>query len=109
MLLSRCDFAFGRVLAVSVGLALLPAVGAAQMPVAAHAGFVKVTVGPAVAGPVSGRLLVFFKQGSGDKEVAIDEFHPSATWVVAREVHDLKAGDSVEIDPDARAFPAALG
>lgn len=108
MLSGRRDFSCGRVLAVLAGLVLLSRGGLAQAPVAAHAGFVRVKLGAAVKGPVSGRLMVFFKQGSGDKEVSIDEFHPSATWVVAREVHDLKAGDSVEIDPDARAFPSPV-
>lgn len=57
--------------------------------------------------PISGRLLIFLKSGTGDKEVSTDELHPTAAWVGAREVQNLNAGASLEIDPDAEgiAFP----
>jgi hypothetical protein len=54
---------------------------------------------------VSGRLLVFLKQGKGDKEVNIQEFHPGETWVAAEEVHDLMPGAAVEMDADEIAYP----
>jgi S-formylglutathione hydrolase FrmB len=65
----------------------------------------RVQAAAALPGPVSGRLLVFVKQGSGDKEVDVTEFHPQDTWVAAEEIHDLKPGASVEIDADALAYP----
>ena len=55
--------------------------------------------------PVSGRLLIFLKQGSGDKEVSTSEMHPTDTWVCAREVHNLAPGSSVEVDADEIAYP----
>jgi enterochelin esterase-like enzyme len=60
--------------------------------------------------PISGRLLLFLKSGHGDKAVDNDEWNPAATWVGAEEIHDLAAGGSVEIDPDAEniAFPTAF-
>ncbi len=58
--------------------------------------------------PVSGRLLLFMKQGHGDKSVDIEEFHPADTWVAAQEVHDLAPGASVEIDADTLAYPKAF-
>lgn len=70
-----------------------------------HQLFFRIDAGAAVNVPVSGRLLVFIAKGSGAKEVSIDEFHPDATWVAAREVHDLAPGAAVEIDTDAMAFP----
>jgi hypothetical protein len=54
---------------------------------------------------VSGRLLIFLKAGSGDKEVSSSELHPTDTWVCAREVRDLEPGSSIEMDADELAFP----
>ena len=64
-----------------------------------------VTASASMPGPVSGRLLLFMKQGAGDKEVDIQEFHPADTWVAAEEVHDLAPGGSVEIDANVLAYP----
>lgn len=55
--------------------------------------------------PLSGRLLIFVKKGSGDKSVDIDEFHMSDTWVAAQEIRDLNPGESVEVDADQVAYP----
>ena len=66
--------------------------------------FFHVQAPPSVA-PVSGRLLIFLKQGSGDKEVSTSEMRPTDTWVCAREVHDLAPGSSVEVDADEIAYP----
>ena len=70
-----------------------------------HALFFRIAAGAAVHAPVSGRLLVFVAKGSGASRVSIDEFHPDATWVAAREVHDLAPGAAVEIDTDGIAYP----
>src|SRR5579863_2669790 len=48
--------------------------------------------------PVSGRLLIFLKAGSGDSEVSTSEMHPTDTWVCAREVHNLASGTAIEVD-----------
>ena len=67
--------------------------------------FFRVALTPSAPTPLSGRLLIFLKKGSGDKEVNVDEFHPGATWVAAREVQALAPGQSVEVDADENAFP----
>lgn len=67
--------------------------------------FFRVQAASAIAAPVSGRLLVFLKQGSGDKDVETSEFRPQETWVAAQEVHDLAPGAAVEFDADRLAFP----
>ena len=79
----------------------------AQTPSQPHHVHFIVQAPTTLAAPISGRLLVFLKAGTGDKAVDIDELNPGSTWVGAREVQSLSAGASVEIDPDAEdiAFP----
>jgi Putative esterase len=60
---------------------------------------------PSAERPVSGRLLIFLKAGSGDSEVTTDEMAPMDVWVCAREVHNLAPGSLVEVDADEVAFP----
>jgi enterochelin esterase-like enzyme len=67
--------------------------------------FFHVQAATSVPVSLSGRLLIFVKKRSGDKEVNADEIHPEAAWVAAREVHDLEPGGSVELDADEMAFP----
>jgi S-formylglutathione hydrolase FrmB len=67
--------------------------------------YIRVQASSTIPGPVSGRLLVFLKQGTHDKEVDITEFHPQETWVTAMEVHDLAPGAAIDLDADAWAFP----
>ena len=91
---------------------LLPALllAAAAAPVIAHAqnqtpSRFRITAASSVPGPVSGRLLLFMKQGRGDSKVDSDEFHPTATWIAAQEVQDLQPGGSVEVDANTVAYP----
>jgi S-formylglutathione hydrolase FrmB len=79
----------------------------AQTPATPHV-FFHVKLADSAPGPVSGRLLVFLKKGSGDKEVSIQEFHPGETSVAAQEVHHLMPGASVDFYADATAYPAAF-
>jgi S-formylglutathione hydrolase FrmB len=67
--------------------------------------FFRVEVGRSVPGPVSGRLLIFVKPGSGDQQVDNDPFHPGATWVAAREIENVKPGSSIEVEAGETAFP----
>jgi hypothetical protein len=70
--------------------------------------FFRVRAAQSVGTPVSGRLLIFLKAGSGDKEVNMSEFHaPSAaeSFVCAREIHGLAPGASIEVDADEIAYP----
>jgi hypothetical protein len=55
---------------------------------------------------VSGRVLVFLKVGTGAKEVDLNEFHPGAVYVAAKEVSQLKPGESVDVDTDDIVYPA---
>ncbi|HUA25702.1 MAG TPA: alpha/beta hydrolase-fold protein [Steroidobacteraceae bacterium] len=92
--------------AAALTLVFASSVACAQLPQRASQHlFFRINAGAAVGAPVSGRLLVFIARGSGAKAVSIDEFHPDATWVAAREVHDLAPGAAVEIDTDAVAYP----
>ncbi len=67
--------------------------------------FFRVTAGPEIHAPVSGRVLIFLSAGTGAKEVTINEFRPTATYVAAKEIHDLKPGASVDVDTDDIAYP----
>ena len=73
---------------------------------AAHAHvFFRVQADSSVPAPLSGRLLIFLKQGSGDAQVETSEFRPQDTMVTAREIRDLAPGASVEVDADELAYP----
>jgi S-formylglutathione hydrolase FrmB len=91
--------------------AALPAVFAAlaacaQLPHRVpHHLFFRILAGSAIQRPVSGRLLIFVAKNSGANQVSIDEFHPDATWVTAREVRDLASGVTVDVDTDSIAYP----
>jgi S-formylglutathione hydrolase FrmB len=79
----------------------------AQTPAAHPPVHFRVQAPAILSAPLNGRLLLFLKAGHGDKAVDSDGLNPGATWVGAREVHDLAAGETIEIDPDAEdiAFP----
>lgn len=68
--------------------------------------FFRVTAGPEVTSPVSGRLLIFLKAGEGAKSVDVGEFRPGAVFVAAREIERLAPGQSVDVDTDDLAYPA---
>jgi S-formylglutathione hydrolase FrmB len=101
----RIRSSFIALLSVAAALAACVLVHAQSSPANPAHVFFRVQAASSLPGPVSGRLLVFVKQGSGDKEVDITEFHPQDTWVAAEEIHDLKPGDSVEFDADTLAYP----
>jgi hypothetical protein len=55
--------------------------------------------------PVSGRMLVFLS-GAGDKRDRLGVgFSPGGVWVAAMEVERLAPGESLEFDPDRKAWP----
>jgi len=70
--------------------------------------FFRVQAASAIPAPISGRLLIFLKQGSGDNEVENSEFRPSDTLITAKEIHDLAPGAAVEVDADQLAYPKAF-
>src|SRR5579883_2709546 len=67
--------------------------------------FFRVEIGRSVPGPVSGRLLIFVKPGSGDRQIDTDPFHPGAAWVAAREVQNASPGSSIEVEAGDTAYP----
>jgi len=94
-----------RKLFLSLALLLCSLAAFAQEP--QHL-FFRVTVGPKFTTPVSGRLFVFLTAGTGAKQVDENPFAPTAVYVAAKEVSDLTAGKSVDIDTDDLAFPAGF-
>lgn len=68
--------------------------------------FFRVTVGPKFTTPVSGRLLIFLTAGTGEKQVDENPFAPTAVYVAARDVSNLTAGASVDVDTDDLAYPS---
>lgn len=76
----------------------------AQTSVPPHV-FFRVHAAETVDKPVSGRLLLFLKAGTGDKEVTISEFHPGDTWVAEKEIRNLAPGGTVEFNADDDAYP----
>jgi S-formylglutathione hydrolase FrmB len=73
--------------------------------------FFRVQAASSVGQPLSGRLLIFLKAGSGDKQISMSEFHApgtAETFVCAREIRDLAPGSSVEVDADEIAYPRAF-
>jgi enterochelin esterase-like enzyme len=70
--------------------------------------FFRVTLGPQFTAPVSGRLLIFLKQGSEDKEVDTNPFLPSSVFIAAKELYYWRPGTPVDIDTDELAFPESF-
>jgi hypothetical protein len=70
--------------------------------------FFRVTLGPEITAPATGRLLVFLSPGTSAKEVDMNQFQPSEVYVAAKEVPYLEPGDAIDIDTDDLAFPAAF-
>jgi enterochelin esterase-like enzyme len=78
---------------------------AAPMPAQTPHVFFRVTLASSAPGPVSGRVLVFFKQGRGARQVDSEEFEPTGTAITAQNVDHLMPGASVEVDACEIAFP----
>jgi enterochelin esterase-like enzyme len=95
------------VLTIFAALAIATLQLAAQPAAPVHV-FFRVQAASSLTAPVSGRLLIFLKQGTSDKEVSVSEFRPQETWVAAREVHDLAPGAAIEFDADELAYPKAF-
>jgi hypothetical protein len=70
--------------------------------------FFRVTLGPQLTAPVSGRLLIFLIPGTGAKQIDVNPFSPTGVYVAAKDVADIAAGGSVDVDTDEVAFPAGF-
>ena len=70
-------------------------------PLAVH-----VTLAPGLPSPISGRLLIFLTSNEiKGEEIQPDYRDPGAVWIEAEEVHNVKAGQAIDIDPNAAAYP----
>ncbi len=99
----RCRFSQTLLwMAVAFAAVQLPAQNTQSQPL--HV-FFRVQAPATNTAPISGRLLIFLKAGSGDKEVSASAMHPTDAWVCAREVHDLAPGAAVEVNADEIAYP----
>ena len=60
--------------------------------------------------PASGRMIVFLSSEQEPKKELSPGFAETTgkVWMAAKEVHDLKPGDTFEVDPDEIAFPKPL-
>lgn len=67
--------------------------------------FFRVTAGPEITAPVSGRLLIFLEAGDGAKSVDMNEFRPGAVLIAAKEIERLAPGESVDVDTDGIVYP----
>jgi S-formylglutathione hydrolase FrmB len=104
----NCTFP-STIIALSCALVGAPCFLSAQTtPLAQHHLILRVQIASSIPTPVSGRLLVFVKQGVDDKEVDINEFRLTDTRVAAIEVHDVAPGGVVEFDADLLAYPKAF-
>ncbi len=82
---------------------------AAQMPARTpHVTFRVSLASGASAVPVSGRLIVFMSSKAKGDRLLAPEFGAGVrdTWIAAKEIHDLKPGESVDLDPDELSYPA---
>ncbi len=81
------------------------------LPAAAQAQLTRFTVqlSSSAPAPVSGRLLIFAKVGSGDSSVETSEFDSQAGYVAGLDVHDLQPGQTITvIDSQVHTFPSPL-
>src|SRR5271170_8166943 len=68
--------------------------------------FFRVTLGPQFTAPVSGRLLIFLKEGTGDKEIDGNPFLPSSVTIAAKELYYWTPATPIDNDTDELAFPS---
>jgi putative esterase len=67
--------------------------------------FFRVTLSQQFTAPVSGRVLIFLESGTGAKEIDENPFRPTAVYIAAKEVTELRPGASVDVDTDDLAYP----
>jgi enterochelin esterase-like enzyme len=103
LILRDCSLLRRLLIAASVALAVIQLHG--QVSSSPPHVFFRVQAPASNTAPISGRLLIFLKAGSGDNEVSTSELHVTDAWVCAKEVQGLAPGASVEVDADETAYP----
>lgn len=93
----------------------LATVLAFTVPASAAPATFDVRLSPSQPLPVSGRLIVFAQPapaspvgGQAPDDIDFNLFAPLETAISAREIHNLRPGESVRIDADDLAFPVAF-
>jgi len=91
-------------------LFVLLVIASAQLAIAKDGVRFKVELSATLSSqPVSGRLLIFMTRSDQQPEVVQPSlFELEKVWVAATEVHSLRPGETIEVDPDALAYPAAF-
>ena len=59
----------------------------------------------ATAKATAGRLLVFMTDSPQERQSLSTGFVPGSTWLAAMEIENLAPGQTIEFDPDIKAFP----
>jgi hypothetical protein len=89
--------------------AILFLLAAASLAASPRHQFFRIVIGNRIAGPVSGRLLLFMAPGAeGRENLQPDEFSSGDVYVAAKEIRDALPGSAIELDADDIAYPAAL-
>lgn len=106
MIVSRSVLLLGSLLSIS-------AAAQVHAPVASHRKTqppgIHVTLAPGLPSPVSGRLLILLTSNKVQHgEIEPDYKDPHSVWIEAEEVHDVKGGQTIELDPRAIACPEKL-
>ncbi len=68
----------------------------------------RITLPPAAAGPVSGRMLVFMTSEAGKRDTLGVSWFGHSTWVAGAEYESISPGQTVEFDADTEAWPKAF-
>ena len=98
---------FFLALSLSAGLAAqTPSAAELQAKLRPHPLAVHVTLAPGLPSPISGRLLIFLTSHEiKGEEIQPDYRDPHAVWIEAEEVHNVKAGQTIDIDSTSAAYP----
>lgn len=105
LLLKNCRLLRRGLIAASATIAFLQLHSQPPEPTSTPHAFFRVQAPATNTAPISGRLLVFLRAGSGDNEISTSEMHQTDAWVCAREVQNLAPGASVEVNADEAAYP----
>ncbi|CDG85047.1 esterase family protein [Janthinobacterium agaricidamnosum NBRC 102515 = DSM 9628] len=86
--------------ACAAAVLLVPPIASAQTP-----STFQIVMPSSATAPVSGRLLLFMKCGTGDKSVEVNLFAPESTWIAAQEIQGVAPGATVQFHADSGAYP----
>ncbi len=94
-----------------LALLLFPVLAGAQTQIATQPLRFRIQLAPELGwAAVSGRLIVFLSSKPGQEKELSPAFGEDAgsVWLAAKEIHDLKVGEAINLDPDEVSFPQPL-